>query len=105
VQLAVTPGRPGFVASVDARALGILVVALGGGRRHADDEIDPAVGLTEVVGVGDEVGDDRPLAIVHARSETDAIAAESTLRAAMSIGDGPRAAAPSPVLRTFGALG
>ena len=105
VQLAVTPGHPGFVASVDARALGILVVALGGGRRHADDEIDPAVGLTEVAGVGDEVGDDRPLAIVHARSETDAIAAASTLRAAISIGDGPRAAAPSPVLRTFGALG
>ena len=105
VQLAVTPGRPGFVASVDARALGSLVVALGGGRRHAGDEIDPAVGLTEVAGVGDEVGDGRPLAIVHARSETGAIAAAATLRGAIVVGDGPRAAAPSPVLRKFGALG
>jgi thymidine phosphorylase len=55
--------------------------------------------------VGDEVGDDRPLAIVHARSEADALTAATTLREAIVIGDGPRAAAPSPVLRTFGALG
>jgi thymidine phosphorylase len=105
VRLAVTPARPGFVASVAARALGTLVVALGGGRQHADDEIDPAVGLTEVAGVEDEVGDGRPLAIVHARSETGAIAAATTLREAIVVGDGPRAAAPSPVLRKFGALG
>ncbi|HMH50702.1 MAG TPA: thymidine phosphorylase [Candidatus Acidoferrum sp.] len=101
VQLGVTPERGGFVSCVDARALGTLVIALGGGRRHAGDAIDPAVGLTEVAGVGDEVGEERPLAIVHARSETDAAMAAATLRAAIVVGDGPRAAAPSPVLRTL----
>jgi thymidine phosphorylase len=101
VQRAATPERRGFVACVDARALGELVIALGGGRRHADDAIDPAVGLTDVAGVGDEVDDERPLAIVHARSEADAAMAAATLRGAIVVGDGPRAAAPSPVLRTL----
>ena len=38
---------PGHVAGMDAREIGIAVVALGGGRAHADDAIDPSVGLTE----------------------------------------------------------
>jgi thymidine phosphorylase len=104
VRLAVPPSGAGFVVCVDARALGTLVATLGGGRRHADDDIDGAVGLAEVAGVGDEVGRDRPLAIVHARSETDAAMAATTLRAAITLGGGPPAAGPSPLLRKLGAL-
>ena len=40
--------RSGHVAGMDARQVGIAVVALGGGRAHADDAIDPSVGLTDV---------------------------------------------------------
>ncbi len=98
VQLAVAPEWGGFVACVDARALGMLIVTLGGGRRNTHDTIDGAVGLAEIAGVGDQVGGGRPLAIVHARSETDAAMAAATLRAAITVGDGPRVAAPSPVL-------
>jgi len=104
VQLAVKPGRPGVVTRVDARALGLLLIVLGGGRRRADDEIDPAVGLAEVQGVGDGVAGDRPIAVVHARSRADAAMAAATLRAAVTVSDGPPAAAPSPVLRRIGAL-
>jgi thymidine phosphorylase len=102
VQIAVSPERPGFVTRVDARALGLLVVTLGGGRLRADDAIDPAVGLAEVRGVGDEVSRDRPLAVVHAGSHTDAAMAAATLRAAMIVGDGPPRPAPAPVLRRIG---
>ena len=44
--------RSGHVVGMDARQVGIAVVALGGGRAHADDAIDPSVGLTDVVDVG-----------------------------------------------------
>src|SRR5262249_47566102 len=44
----VFPDRPGVITAVDARALGLAVVALGGGRRRAEDGIDPRVGLGEV---------------------------------------------------------
>ena len=61
------PQRGGFVAEIDVRAIGLAVVELGGGRARAADAIDPAVGLTKLAALGEEVGPERPLAIVHAR--------------------------------------
>jgi thymidine phosphorylase len=88
---------------VDARALGLLVVRLGGGRQRAEDVIDPAVGLADMRGVGDAVGADRPIAVVHARSAADADAAATTLRGAVTVGDEPGAPIGSPVLRRMDA--
>src|SRR5262249_40420329 len=56
VTLSVAPNAPGIVTSIDARAIGLIVMHLGGGRRQADDVLDPGVGLTEVRCVGDTVG-------------------------------------------------
>jgi thymidine phosphorylase len=83
-----TAGRSGVVVGMDARAVGLAVVALGGGRRHADDAIDHAVGLTEMVPVGAEIRAGSPLCIVHAAGEDDADAAIAALRRAVRIGDG-----------------
>src|SRR6266700_978352 len=61
--------QAGVIASIETRQIGIAVVNLGGGRRRVSDPIDPAVGLTEVRGVGDAVAKGEPLAIVHAAEE------------------------------------
>lgn len=79
--------RSGPVSAIDTRGVGLAVVALGGGRLRPQDGIDPAVGLTEMAGLGAEVGPDRPLAIVHARSEDDHAAASARLREAYRIGE------------------
>ena len=102
VRLAVTPERAGIVTRVDARLLGLAVVALGGGRRRAEDAVDPAVGLADVAGPGDAVGRDRPLAVVHARSAADAESAAVMVRRAMTVAEAPPAATPSPVLQRIG---
>lgn len=81
--------RPGFVAGVDTHALGIAVVALGGGRHRHGDLIDHAVGVTGLAKPGDTT--DRPLAVVHARTEDAADRAERTLREIYRIGE-PRPA-------------
>jgi thymidine phosphorylase len=47
-----------------------------------------------VAPIGAEVGPDRPLALVHARSAAQAEAAAAELRAAIAIGDAPPALAP-----------
>ena len=84
----VLPERPGIVAAVETRAVGIAVVELGGGRAHADDRIDHGVGFTRLAPVGTRVGaDDAPLALVHARSEAHATRAAASLRAAYRIAD------------------
>ncbi len=79
--------RSGHVVGMNARQIGIAVVGLGGGRRHADDAIDPAVGLTEVIEVGAQVRPGAPLCVVHAASEADADEAVALLRQAIYIGD------------------
>jgi thymidine phosphorylase len=84
----------GTIAKIDARAIGVAVVSLGGGRRRAEDKIDHRVGFTEVLGLGEETGPDRPLALVHAADAGAAEAAMAELRAAFTLGDGPVAAAP-----------
>ena len=47
-----TAERSGHVTGMNARDVGMAVVTLGGGRSHADDAIDPSVGLTDMIGGG-----------------------------------------------------
>jgi thymidine phosphorylase len=93
---AVEPARAGVVTGMDARAVGLVVTGLGGNRRREDDTIDPAVGLSEIAPVGEGVGPDRPLAVVHARDESGWDAAAAALRAAVRVGD--EAPPPRPVI-------
>jgi thymidine phosphorylase len=85
----VSAEREGTIASIDTRALGLAVVTLGGGRTRAEDSIDHSVGLTELAGLGDEVGPSKALALVHARDEASAEAAVATVRTAYKLGNPP----------------
>jgi thymidine phosphorylase len=88
--------RSGHVIGMNARDVGLAVVSLGGGRSHADDAIDPSVGLTEVIDIGASVRPGDPLCIIHAASEGDADAAITLLRQAIHIGDA--AVADKPIV-------
>lgn len=87
--------RSGYVSGMDARQVGISVVALGGGRAHADDAIDPSVGLTDVIDVGTQVRAGSLLCVVHAASDTDADQAIAILRRAIRIDDQAPPAQPT----------
>ncbi len=89
--------RRGIITAVDTRAVGLVVMGLGGGRRKPTDRVDPAVGLTAVRGPGFRTGPNRPVALVHARTEAAAVAAEATLLAAITLGD--TAPPPTPIVR------
>jgi thymidine phosphorylase len=91
--------RSGYVAGMDARQVGIAVVALGGGRSHADDAIDPSVGLTDVVDVGTAVRAGSLLCVVHAASDADADQAIEILQRAIRIEDGAPADRPTIIDR------
>jgi thymidine phosphorylase len=79
--------RAGIVAAIDTRAVGLAVVALGGGRRRPGERIDPAVGLAGLLGLGSVVEAGAPLARVHAASAEAASAAAAALAAAVTIAD------------------
>ncbi len=86
MQDAISPEQAGTVTSIDTRAVGMVVVALGGGRTRPQDPVDHAVGLTSLAAVGETVGPDRPLATVHARTDAQVAQAAALLRDAYQIG-------------------
>jgi pyrimidine-nucleoside phosphorylase len=81
----VRAGHSGRMPPLPPRALGELIIALGGGRRVAADTVDPAVGLELIPRAGQQVQGGEVIATVHARTESDADAAESSLRRAIDL--------------------
>ncbi|MBD3786717.1 MAG: thymidine phosphorylase [Sphingomonadales bacterium] len=79
--------RAGFVARVNARALGEAVVRLGGGRLVGSDRINPSVGLSGLAVIGEEMAAGEPIAMVHASSEDRAEAAVAAVLAAYELSD------------------
>ena len=103
VTLPVLPARAGFVAAENARAIGLAIVGMGGGRVRADQpRIDHAVGFSRVAPIGAAVGPERPLCLVHARSAAQAEAAAVEVRAAITVADEPPAPAPVVLERITG---
>ncbi|MBF9059069.1 thymidine phosphorylase [Rhodobacterales bacterium HKCCSP123] len=94
VMVDVHPGDAGHVGRIDTRALGEVVVHLGGGRLRQDDRIDLAVGLTDIARIGDRVDPQRPLARIHAASEEAARAVVAEVRRAFTLVDGTPEAPP-----------
>ena len=79
----------GFVTSINTRALGTIVVELGGGRRVATDKIDYAVGLDHLAGIGALADHETPIARVHASTRESANAAIANVAKAYAIGGTP----------------
>jgi thymidine phosphorylase len=102
VQRAVPAPRDGVLTAMDVRALGQVVVALGGGRAQPGQVLDLRVGLAQVLPVGTPVFTGDTLAVVHAASNDAAQAAAQAVLQAMTIAE--RALAPSPLVRMAEAL-
>ncbi|MCC5973954.1 MAG: thymidine phosphorylase [Rubellimicrobium sp.] len=80
----------GHIAEFRGEALGLAVVAMGGGRQVETDRIDPAVGLTDVLPLGARVERGQPIARVHARDEDSAEATARAVLSAIRIGEAPQ---------------
>jgi thymidine phosphorylase len=83
----VFPDAPGTVSLMDTQSIGYVVVHLGGGRKHVEDNIDPAVGLAELCTVGQQLDVHTPLAIIHAADESDWHQAAVRLKSAIQLGE------------------
>jgi pyrimidine-nucleoside phosphorylase len=69
VQIPVPSPSEGYVASIDALAVGLACLELGAGRARKEDKVDHVAGLVIEAPVGAHVRVGDPLAIVHARSQ------------------------------------
>ena len=60
------------VVDIETRSLGLAVIELGGGRVLPTDQIDPAVGLTDIVRIGQVVRRASPILSCHAATAEQA---------------------------------
>ena len=88
LRLEVVARRAGVVTAIDARSVGDAVRRLGAGRLHAAQVLDPGVGVEVLIGVGEPVDSDEPLAIVHARHQAMGDASVQAVAAAFTVGAG-----------------
>ena len=101
---AVLPGAPvrqallaeqgGFLAAVDAEALGRASGELGAGRKRKGDPIDPAVGIVFGPKVGDRLEREEEIGTVHARDDEAAAACAAAVLAALTLSEDPVEAPP-----------
>jgi pyrimidine-nucleoside phosphorylase len=81
--------RSGTLAAVDAQEIGLASGALGAGRIRKGEPVDPAVGLTLRVKIGDRVEAGAPIGEIHARDEDAALEAGRRVLACLGYEDGP----------------
>jgi thymidine phosphorylase len=89
--------RSGYVQGYETRAVGMSVVALGGGRLRAADAIDHRVGFSDLLPIGSVVEKGTPVAMLHANSQDDWHTVAAQLLENMTIGE-TAVAAPSRIL-------
>jgi thymidine phosphorylase len=87
IQREVPSPHEGYVVSINGELLGHAVVRLGGGRLRDGDRVNPSVGLADLAGIGEEIGEGLPLAIVHAATEAEAEAAVAAVQEAFVLAD------------------
>jgi pyrimidine-nucleoside phosphorylase len=85
----VTAERDGIVERCDALDIAVAAMRLGAGRATMEDVIDPAVGLTVEVKVGDAVAAGDPLARIHYNDPGRLDESLGLTHGAIVVGDGP----------------
>ena len=85
VQKPVLASSDGWLGACDARAIGMSVIDLGGGRRHPQDKIDHRVGFSDILPLGTRVSKGDRIATVHAVDEVTAEKATADLAASYRI--------------------
>ena len=87
VQKVVLATANGWLSACDARAIGMEVIALGGGRLRAQDAIDHRVGFSDLLPLGTAVHKGDRIATVHAVDAVSADKAAAALTATYRIAD------------------
>ncbi len=89
--LPVVAPSSGYVIGMNSRDIGVGAMTLGAGRRRAEDEIDPAVGVTIHKKIGDAVQAGEPLAEIHHNTRGDLAEAKRLIQNAFEITEKPPA--------------
>ena len=83
--------RSGFITRVDTTEIGHAIAAIGGGRVRIEDTIDPTVGFTSELKIGDRVEAGEAIGLVYCADCSSGDEAARRIQAAYHVGDEPPA--------------
>jgi pyrimidine-nucleoside phosphorylase len=89
VQCPVPALSAGFVSRMDADAIGRICLLLGAGRAAVTDRVDPRVGVSAILKIGEPVEKGQPLMLLHAADTTRLEESLQRARQAVDISEGP----------------
>lgn len=93
------------ISEINGRAIGNIVVELGGGRKRAQDSVDHSVGLTAIKNVGDQIDKNEPLMMVHAKNQNDADKAIANIQQAIKLVDAnQKIKTPAAIIETLSSI-
>ncbi|HEU4509502.1 MAG TPA: thymidine phosphorylase, partial [Pyrinomonadaceae bacterium] len=81
--------RSGFITRVDTTEIGHAIAAIGGGRVRIEDTVDPTVGFTSDLKLGDQVNAGESIGTVYCADASAAAEAARRIQAAYHIADAP----------------
>ena len=81
--------RSGFITKVDTTEIGHAIAAIGGGRVRIEDTVDPTVGFTSELKLGDQVGAGEAIGTVYCADGSAGAEAARRIQAAYHISDEP----------------
>jgi pyrimidine-nucleoside phosphorylase len=84
----------GYLAAVDAEALGRAAAVLGAGRMKKGDPIDPAVGIEFFPKIGERLEEGQEIAVIHARDADAAAEAGRRILGALDVRQDPSEPVP-----------
>jgi pyrimidine-nucleoside phosphorylase len=84
----------GFVSAVDALKCGHAIMALGGGRAAVTDKVDHAVGISDLIKIGEPVKPGALLCTLHVNDDTKGAKAEALVREAIAFSAQPPKSTP-----------
>jgi thymidine phosphorylase len=76
-------GAGGYIGEVDALKIGQAIMLLGGGRAAVSDKVDHAVGLADLVKMGEPVAPGSLLCTLHVNDDARGARAEALIREAI----------------------
>jgi len=83
IEVKAPAGAGGFVSEVDALKCGHAIMALGGGRAAVTDHVDHAVGIADLIKIGEPVSPGARLCTLHINDDDKGAKAEAFIRDAI----------------------
>jgi pyrimidine-nucleoside phosphorylase len=83
--------RSGFITKVETTEIGHAIAAIGGGRVRIEDTVDPTVGFTSELKLGDQIRAGEAIGTVYCADADAAAQAARRIQAAYHVGDEPPA--------------